>query len=70
MLRIAARTLRPVRDTTKHLRFGERPVSAILKESLTRQASLLGFDCISVVKPFLGDAFRSLTGLRPSLYRG
>ena len=51
MLRIAARTLRPVRDTTKHLRFGERPVSAILKESLTRQASLLGFDCIGVTDP-------------------
>src|ERR1700747_3824370 len=51
MLRSAARTLRPVRDTTKHLRFGERSVSAILKESLTRQASLLGFDCIGVTDP-------------------
>jgi hypothetical protein len=26
------------------------------------EEGLLGFDCIAVVKPFLGDAFRALTG--------
>jgi hypothetical protein len=30
---------------------------------------LLGFDCISVVKPFLGEAFRDLTGKLQSVIR-
>ena len=41
---------------------GARDAPAELRELLhDADEGLLGFDCISVVKPFLGDAFRALT---------
>lgn len=41
---------------------GRREADADLRELLhDADEGLLGFDCISVVKPFLGEAFRALT---------
>jgi uncharacterized protein len=41
---------------------GRRETDADLRELLhDADEGLLGFDCISVVKPFLGEAFRALT---------
>jgi uncharacterized protein len=41
---------------------GRPPADAQLRELLhDADEGLLGFDCISVVKPFLGEAFRALT---------
>ncbi|MCI0467809.1 MAG: phosphohydrolase [Beijerinckiaceae bacterium] len=47
----------------RHRAKGTARPAAELRELLhDADEGLLGFDCISVVKPFLGDAFRTLTG--------
>src|SRR5258706_3016600 len=51
MLRIAGRTLHRVRDTIKRWRPKMLSVTPPLRESLTQQARMLGFDCVGVTDP-------------------
>jgi epoxyqueuosine reductase len=51
MLRIAGRTLHRVRDTSKLWHSKMLSVTSPIRDSLTREARALGFDCVGVTDP-------------------